>query len=80
VYNYLEILKKSHILVISEKVFPEEGTELATYLILQLLSSKGFCITVLTEQKRPMLVKDINYIYSPYLKSIIRLIFGKIQL
>jgi glycosyltransferase involved in cell wall biosynthesis len=74
----LEDLKKPHILIVSEKVFPEGGgAELATHLILQLLSSKGFGITVLTGTRQPMLLKGVNYVYSPYLKANYKVVLWK---
>jgi glycosyltransferase involved in cell wall biosynthesis len=59
----------SHVLIVSEKYWPEGGgAELVTHKIIDYLSAKGFKITVLTGTMHPILVKNVKYIYEPLLK------------
>jgi len=56
------------ILVISEKYWPYGGAELATHLILKMLSSLGsFRIMVLTGCKDPERIAKVRYVYDPLL-------------
>mgnify|MGYP000421492570 CR=1 FL=1 len=59
----------SSILVVSEVFYPEgSGTELATYLILKLLSQRGFKITVVTGSSKPAKIPHVKYYVMPYLR------------
>jgi glycosyltransferase involved in cell wall biosynthesis len=58
-----------HVLVISEKYWPEGGgAELATHRIIKYLSSRGFEITVLTGTPNPSPLKNVKYVYEPLLR------------
>jgi glycosyltransferase involved in cell wall biosynthesis len=60
----------SHVLVVSEKYWPEGGgAELATHRIIEYLSSRGFKITVLTGTPNPSILKNVKYVYEPLLRS-----------
>jgi len=58
------------ILVVSETFWPEGGgADLATYLILKLIRDAGFKITVLTGTSNPILLKNVDYYYTKFLKG-----------
>lgn len=62
------------ILTVSEIFCPEGGgAERATYLILKLLAQQGFKITVVTGTDSPVIIPDIKYYVTGYLKSSDRL-------
>ena len=61
------------ILVISEIVYREGGgAELATYLILKILSKEGFKITVLTSTRNPEPIPGVSYYTTSLLKPLDR--------
>jgi glycosyltransferase involved in cell wall biosynthesis len=59
----------SHIVVVSEKYWPYGGAELATHLILKMLRTEGFTITVVTGMKIVDRLDNIRYVYLPVLDA-----------